>query len=758
MKHAVHDIRREAVALLGLVACTAAVYIGVWRFEFISFDDLSYVPLNSHVRNGLTWRGVLWAFTSLAECNWHPLTWLSHMADVSLFGLEPGGHHVVNVLLHLGNALLLYWLLRRATSAVWRSALVAALFAVHPVHVESVAWVAERKDVLSTFFALLACHAYLGYVRGVSLRRYVAVAGCFVLSLMAKPTHVTLPFLLLLLDYWPLGRLHESAGGRMVRPVLLEKLPLLSLSALSAVVTLVAQERSLAQGTEYPLGMRVANALYAYGQYVYQALAPMRLSMFYPLVPKRLSDVDVLLSLGGLLCVTGLCLWAAHRGRKLYLVGWGWYLGTLVPMIGVVQVGGQARADRYMYWPMVGLLLMAVWGVHAGLRRLFPRRHIRVSAILGLCAVAIYAGIAGDYASKWQNSLSLYRHALQTTGPNSRILSLYGLALFEKGRVGEARRLLEHSLRMNPYAADVQGSYGVVLVRQKQYREALEHFRRALSLDPQDRPALEQAVAVHIVLEQFEQAHALLRAAMTRDPQAADLNVGMAALHAAQQRYAEAQVYAQRALQADPRHAGALYHMGGILIGLGRPDEARMHLERAVNTDKGNGLSRLLLGIALARCGRGAEALSWLDAGLRLNPERVAPAILKEMAMIYMQQGQPRGALRAWGRILDQQGDDVEILNNMAWVRATSPQASVRNGAEALRLAQQAADLSQHTNARTLDTLAAALAEAGRFPDAAATARRALGLLDDEADAHLRRTIHQRLEGYEAGRPWRDSL
>ena len=356
---------RKSVVVLLLVVVVLIAYGTVWHFDFVNIDDDFYVTENAQIQQGLSLDSVLWAMTTIEEANWHPLTWLSHMMDVQLFGLNPGGHHLTNLLLHIANVLLLFGVLQQMTGAVWLSALVAALFALHPLNVESVAWVAQRKTVLSTMFWLLTVLAYVRYVKKPNWGRYLGMMGIFVLGLMAKPMLVTLPCVLLLLDYWPLKRLGKDSKEFWERLPRLaaEKLPLLIPVAAISVVTLEAQSQAGAISTwEWlPLGTRVANAVAAYGLYLKKMLWPMDLAVFYPHPGNSLEVWPVALA-ALLLVILSLGVWWQGRRSRYLVVGWFWYLGTLLPVSGLIQVGGQAMADRYAYVPLMGLFIILVWG------------------------------------------------------------------------------------------------------------------------------------------------------------------------------------------------------------------------------------------------------------------------------------------------------------------------------------------------------------------------------------------------------------
>jgi tetratricopeptide (TPR) repeat protein len=479
------DVPFRAAVALGLLLSVAFVYLPTGGYPFVPLDDPDYVLSNPVVRQGLTAEGASWAFTTFATGNWHPLAWLSHMADVSLFGVDPGMHHLVNAALHAANAILLFGFLAGATGARWRSAFAAALFALHPLHVEPVAWVSERKELLCAFFALSSIVAYRWYAARPGVIRYLAVAGTFALALLSKPMAVTLPFLLLLLDWWPLGRLRPGDLAS-VRRLALEKVPLLLMSVGASAVTLVAQQGGGAIRTleEIPFGWRVANALASYAAYLRQAAWPSGLAVLYPHPGDGLSIAVAAFSA---LLLAGVTV-AAVRGRDRFrwlLPGWLWFLGMLVPVIGLVQAGAQARADRYAYLPLAGLVVIAAWGGEALFRRLATGK--RAAAAVACAILAALALLARTQAGYWKDGPTLYTRALRVTERNWKAHYGLGTALLGEGRDGEALRSFEAALAIRPEFAEAHTNAGVALMRMGRAEEAAAHFREALAIWPEDR-------------------------------------------------------------------------------------------------------------------------------------------------------------------------------------------------------------------------------------------------------------------------------
>jgi tetratricopeptide (TPR) repeat protein len=551
-------------ACLLLAGVTLLVYARIWTHEFIDMDDYHYIVRNPAVAAGLTWRGVVWAFTTGHAANWHPVTWLSHMLDVELFGLRPGAHHVVNVLLHVVSTLLLFGVLRRMTGKLERSAVVAALFALHPLHVESVAWASERKDVLSALFWMLTLWAYLAYVRRPGPGRYAATAALFALGLMAKPMVVTLPFVLLLLDFWPLGRAGTGErplidGAKAVRLVM-EKIPLLALSVVSSVITVIVQRREGAVGDleTFPLGRRAANALMSYGTYLLETFWPARLAAIYP-YPHSVPAGRALASLVVLVAVTAMVVYGARRYRYLP-VGWFWYLGTLVPVIGLVQVGIQSMAaDRYTYVPLIGIFILLAWGLPDLLAR-WPLRRIVLPVAAG-AAVLVCALLTALQLPHWKDRHAVWSRAVAATTDNHLAQNNLGNVLVEAGRPREAVAHYVEALRIKPDYADAHNNLGLALARLGQVDEAIAHYAEAVRLRP---------------------AHV-------------DAHVNLALAFAGQGRADDAIREWQEVVRLAPGEAKYHYALGAQLDKAGRSQDAALAFEAAVRLDPGSGRARRAL-------------------------------------------------------------------------------------------------------------------------------------------------------------------
>jgi len=472
-----------------LVLTTLGVYWEVRNFDFVTFDDYTYVAGNPNVHSGLSKSGLVWAFTRFHANNWHPVTWFSHMLDCQLFGLKPGMHHLNNLIFHTANTLLLFLVLGRMTGALWRSAFVSALFALHPLHVESVAWVAERKDVLSTLFWMLTMWAYVRYSERPSPTRYLLIFPFFIFGLMSKPMLVTLPFVLLLMDYWPLGRLQSTLpekGDKLKTPkltilrLIAEKIPLFVLVALLSVVTFFAQEEAVQSLDSFHLKARIANGLVSYAAYIRKMFWPNDLSIFYP-YPQILQLWQATAS--GFFLITMTILFVRMGRRRPYIsVGWLWYLGTLFPVIGLVQVGTHAMADRYTYIPLIGLFIMIAWGVPDLLGNwLYRKQVLRISAGLLLVLLAVCTWFQVRH---WKDSIALFSRAIDVTDDNWMAHNNIGFPLVQQGRNIEAIAHFSEAVRIKPDYAEAHVNLANTYGLEGRFEEAMQHFSDAIRINP----------------------------------------------------------------------------------------------------------------------------------------------------------------------------------------------------------------------------------------------------------------------------------
>ena len=503
-----------------LAAITWVVFGQTLHHEFINYDDSDYVFKNAQVARGLTLEGIGWAFTHFHSSNWHPLTWISHMLDCQIYGLNPAGHHLTNVLLQAATAILLFLVLRQMTGTFWRSAFVAAVFAIHPLHVESVAWVAERKDVLSGLFFMLTLGAYVRYARAPwSPLRYGLVVLLFALGLMCKPMLVTVPFVLLLLDYWPLNRFATGQGqtgkrAQIPRHLILEKLPLLGLVLASCVITLFAQKQSMAPIARISLPSRLSNAVVSSADYLRQMFWPTDLAVLYPWEAARLRTQSIVTSLALLVGISVVVF--VLRRRRYFVTGWLWYFIMLGPVIGILQVGNQARADRYTYLPQIGLYLLVTWGAVELCSGLRYRRVLLASFSGVILAALVFA--ARVQASYWQDSETLWSHALACTTDNIIAEGNLGKACYDKGKKREAMVYFQNSLRIEPRQAPIHSSLGVFFLEMGQIDQSLAHLQQAVEIEPKFGDAHYNLGNTYLQMGQAREALSHYNSALEIDP------------------------------------------------------------------------------------------------------------------------------------------------------------------------------------------------------------------------------------------------
>jgi tetratricopeptide (TPR) repeat protein len=588
----------------------------LWH-DFVNYDDPRYVYQNTKITSGLNITGIAWAFTHIHSENWHPLTTITHMLDCSLYGLKAGGHHFSNVLFHTIAVVLLFLALQQMTGALWRSAFVAAVFAIHPLHVESVAWVAERKDVLSGVFFMLTLLAYVRYARAPSIWRYVIVAFVFALGLMSKPMLVTVPFVLLLLDYWPFRRIADqpSHPGHQLLSLLVEKIPLIALSAISSVVTFVAQRGAIGWTEQLPMLPRVNNALVSYVIYVRQMFWPANLAVFYPHPENRLSPLEISLALAVLI---GITMAAAILRKKApyFIMGWFWYLGMLVPVIGLIQVGWQGHADRYTYLPQIGLYIAGTWAF-ADLTGSWRRRRVLqiAAALLVVAALSCSASIQTSY---WRNSETLFTQALAVTKHNDVAENNLGIIFLQNGQLDDAISRLQAAIDLRPENGPAHNNLAKALLQKGRVAEAMVHYRKFLEIEPENVEA------------------------------------------------------------------------------------------------------RNILGTAL------------------------------------IQQGRIREAIEQWQEAQTIEPENGNAASNLAWVFATCPDGSIRDGRRAVELAEKALRISGGQIPMIFRVLAAAYAEDGRFSQAIESAQRGVDLATSQGNSALAAELQSNIALYQTGTPLRD--
>ena len=561
--------RMRLCVSVGLAILAVLALLPVRDGEFITYDDEGELQRNEHLHRGFTRESLAWSLTSLESSNWTPLPWLTHIADFSVYGENPRGHHLTNLALHAANAALLFHVLMTMTGARWKSAFVAAVFAVHPLQVEPVAWLIQRYTLLSTLFFLLTLGAWVRYAASPGARRYLPVLALCALALMSKPMAVTTPFVLLLLDAWPLGRMKaptptSPARGKrgaaapglppgatraaVIGRLVVEKLPLLAMSVAVSALTFLAQSATRSSLEVLPPGLRVQNAIHAYADYLGAFLWPKDLAVFYPYPGGGLSTASVIGALAILAAITTLS-WRVRARCPAAIVGWLWYPGTLVPVIGIVQVGLQAMADRYMYTPIIGLLIMTAWGSEAVLR---PRVKPAVLAAAAAMIVAALAGCAWVQAGLWRDSVTLFEHTARATGPNPVAQRNLGDAFMRKGRIDDAIARYRESIRLNPYSPEAYYNLAEPLLARGRVEEAEARYRDALRLRPAMYPARYNLAVLLIRLKKFEEAEAQLREAVRLAPDLAPAHYSLGNLLARQGRLAEALPHFQDAVRLRP--------------------------------------------------------------------------------------------------------------------------------------------------------------------------------------------------------------
>ncbi len=639
--HPKMDDRERRIVLglcLFLVVSIAVVYGQTAGFGFVDYDDPVYVSDNPKVPEGLTWNSIKWAFTTMYGSNWFPLVWLSLMLDRDLFGTWAGGFHLVNVALHIANTVLLFWVLKRYSRALAPSFFAAALFGLHPLHVESVAWVTERKDVLSTLFWMLTMLAYVRYLEGPTVRRYVAVCVVYALGLMAKPMLVTLPFVLLIMDYWPLRRLlpEEAGAGNSIGRLILEKAPLFILSGVSCVVTFIAQKTSGAvmKFGSLPLGYRIGNALVAYYDYILKMFRPVGLAVLYPHPWTKTAGWKIAVSVAALLAITIVVM--LLRRRRYLLAGWLWYLGTLVPVIGLVQVGEQAMADRFTYIPLTGISIMLVWVVAD---MVAGRRYRAVLAgVVGSVLIAVLGVLAFRQVGYWRDTTALFTHAVAVTSDNYVAHCSLGVSYAQKGDIETAMREFEIALKIKPKDADTLYNVANGLALQGRTDEAIERYNRVLALVPGDARTYCALALIEADRGEFERAEGLYRKGLEFHPENGDLHGGL----------------------------------GSLLLRMGRVDEAVAEMETAVEL-KADSAIYANLGLAVLAKGQAEKAVEYYKKAVRINPNNaeayynLGNAYLSQ-GRLAMAAGEYSKAIRAKPNYAKAYGNLAVALAQMGWL------------------------------------------------------------------------------------------
>lgn len=705
-----------------LAVGTLVLFAPVRNFEFVNFDDNVFVFANEHVKHGFTWDGVKWAFLSADIDYWRPLSWLSHMLDVELFGLRAGGHHITSALIHAANAVLLFLALRRLTRELRLSFLVAALFAWHPLHVESVAWVAERKDVLCASFWFLGLWCYAGYAAAPTRRGFAAVAACLALGLMSKPMILTFPFQLLLLDIWPLRRVEFTSGQpvtqslRAFLPLLREKIPLFAMIVAAAAATFIAQRNVGAIMPEgiHPFSARLVNAPVSYARYLGLSFWPADLAILYPM-PHEWPMWQVGGALGLLALATWFCVRRLNREPWL-AVGWFWFLGTLVPVIGLIQVGDQSIANRYTYVPLVGCFIAVVWGLET-LRRARPGTTRCLVAAAGAILVLCLAD-AHVQLGHWRDGITIFEQAVRVTKDNFIAMTNLGNNLARLNQQQRAITLYQEALRVRPDSSDTHYNLASSLAETGQPKAAEAHYREALRWFPG-----------------YARAHN-----------------NLANLLSDTGRIPEAIQHYEECLRLKPGNVEARFNYGITLADMGKPADAIAQFEAAVQRQPGFTRARLQLVSLYAGMGKPTEALAHNEELLRRDPG--SPEGQFNAGSFALARGDFGLAVRHWQEAVRLKGDFLPAVHRLAWTLATHPSPAVRNPKTALDLANHFQKQTGPQNAEALDLMAVAHAANGAFDLATKHAQAAL--LAASTNAALAAEIRGRLALFQAGKPFID--
>ena len=675
-----------------IIVVTIAVYWQIGNHAFVNYDDDKYVTDNQHVQAGLTSESITWAFTSTHASNWHPLTWLSHMVDCQFYGLNPKGHHLTNVLFHILNSILLFLIFRRMTGDLWKSAFVAALFAIHPLHVESVAWVAERKDVLSTFFFMLTVEAYILYVENPSIKKYLLTVLLFILGLMAKPMLVTLPFVLLLLDYWPLGRFQfrqtDSSVSNATKKsgkfyLVWEKTPFFALAAISSVVTFIAQQSGGAVRSfdVLPLTVRISNALVSYISYIVKMILPYNLAVLYP-HPNGLPMWQVA-GAGLLLILISLIVIRMMRQFPYLIVGWLWYLGTLVPVIGLVQVGAQSMADRYTYVPLIGLFIMIAWAVPDLLRWHYRRIFLAISAG---CVLSVLIMVTWLQLQYWQNSITLFQHTLNITANNYVLHSNMGAALAEQGKIDAAIAHYREALRIKPDDIEARYNMANALARQGNFKDAIAQYAEVLKTNPNMASAHNNMGITLSRLGETKKAIFHFREALRIKPGYRDAEYNLKIALQREEKIEKTVTRHPLAKRVNTNNAEAQMRLGLELFQKGKFDEAVGHFRETLKINPELIEAHINIGLALAYNREIDEAIDHFQKALKINPELAE--VHNSLGVTLVQKGKVDEAVSHFKEALRIKPDFAKAHNSLgvAMARKGKTKEAVVHFREALRI------------------------------------------------------------------------
>jgi tetratricopeptide (TPR) repeat protein len=730
------SIRTMAPKLRVLVGICAALAVITWLIfgqtlahDFVNYDDEIYVYDNAKVAAGFSLQNIGWTFTHTVCANWHPLTVISHMLDCQLYGLKPAGHHFTNVLLHTIAVILLFLVLRQMTGTLWRSAFVAVLFAIHPLHVESVAWISERKDVLSAVFFMLTLGAYIRYVHKPSVTSYLLVLLFFAFGLMSKPILVTLPLVLLLLDYWPLkrfasetpgkiGHRHRTQGRANIRRIFLEKIPLLFLSFASCVATVLAQRHFVDPIDRLSLAGRLGNAAVAIIVYLRQLVWPSGLSAFYPHPRHSLSAVQISMA-ALLLFAVSAAAFIYRRKHPYFLTGWFWFLGMLVPVSGIVQVGTQAHADRYTYLPQIGLYILVTWFV-------------------------------ADIVSSWRNG-----RVLLSTAMVSSIIILMWPAWRQTRYWRDSHALWTHALAVNPQNDTAHNGLCNLALRQNRFEEAVFHARKALEVRPDSADAHSNLGLALLGMGKKTEALIEFREVIETSATRPRVHYNLATLLLDSGRLDEAIAEFQKELQIQPEFIEAQNNLGTALERKGALDDAVTCFQKAIQLDPRRPKTHYNLATVFLRQRQFDQAIAHLENELQINP--VSAEAHNDLGIALSQKGRVDEAIGEWQKTLELQPHNLSAYCNLVWVFATFPDDAIRSGAKAVALGEQALELSGESDPRIYRLLAAAYAENRQFDKAIETARRGSELATKQGNYAIANVLESNIDRYRHNLPLRDA-
>lgn len=752
--------RSDAVILsLLLFGFTLLTFWLATKNDFINFDDQVYLTHNEVVKRGLTWEGIRYAFTSGDVGNWHPVTWLSHLTDVQCFGMDAGKHHLVSVVLHALNAVLLFWVMRGLTGSLWASAFVAAAFGLHPLRVESVAWASERKDLLAAFFGFWAILFYQRFAANKAGGRkyrpsYALALVSQALSLMSKPMLVTLPCLLLLLDFWPLQRWQlfgSPRAGVPLRVLLAEKIPFLLLTMVSSIITLVVQAGAGAVATTqlFTLETRTSNAFIATVKYLQKCFWPTDLCPFYPydLQPASTLIAWAVVLIGAVFLLS----WLMRKRFPFVAVGWLWFVGLLVPVIGLVQVGSQSMADRYTYLPTIGIIIAVTWAVR---QVVIFRPTIRWAVVIG---TAVLLGRFGQLSQGqvllWRDSETLFNHTLSVTKENAIAHESLALVLARRDAVKQAAWHFSETVRIWPNFSDAYSDFGLALSLQGKNDAALVYSRRAIELDPDSERFQYNLAKIYSRMGSNVLASAEFEKFVQRFPNSEAGTLSLAEILLADQKTGAAVDLLSKFAARGPASDEMLLALGHALLADKRLEEAMEVVRRVISRNSKNDKAHYQLGELLLGAGKPQDALQPLQTALSLRPVVEHHLMLADACS---QLGDDAQAIVHYEKALELKADVAGTLNNLTWLLATTPQSALRNGKRAVELGEKACELTQQQEPFLLGTLAAAYAEAGRFDEAVATAQKAIKLAQATGKAEVVARNNQLLELYRAHQPYHE--